>query len=56
MSGLDLSRPLLAAGASAKNDWASASADTGLDFTGRAPRKFANLGLNLAFLIQGDVD
>ena len=32
----DLSQKLLGAGAAAKNDWAHASAETGLNFTGRA--------------------
>ena len=57
MSGLDLSRPLLAAGASAKNDWASASADTGLDFTGRAQfKRGVNAEIGLAAMAATDAN
>jgi hypothetical protein len=39
MPAINLSQPLLGAGAAAKNDWASASARTALDFTAKAEFK-----------------
>lgn len=57
MAGLDFSRPLVAAGASAGNDWASANAETGLDFTGRAQfRRGANLQIGLSALATADAN
>ena len=57
MAGLDFSRPLVAAGAIAGNDWASASAETGLDFTGRAQfRRGLNVQIGLAALATADAN
>src|SRR5712692_6777909 len=39
MAGINLNQPLLGAGASAGNDWSSASAATALNFTGQAQFK-----------------
>ncbi len=39
MPGINLGQPLLGAGAAARNDWASASARTALDFTAKAEFK-----------------
>ena len=55
MAGLDMSRPLVAAGASASNNWGAATAATGLDFTGRAQlRRGLNLEVGLAALASAD--
>jgi len=57
MPGIDLSRPLLAVGASAKTDWASASADTGLTFTGKAQlRRGLNVEIGLEALATADAN
>ena len=57
MAGVDFSRPLVAAGAGAGNSWASASAETGLDFSGRAQfRRGVNLEIGLAALATADAN
>lgn len=55
MPGINIGRPLLGAGAAAKNDWASASARTGLDFTAQAEfRRGVNLTIGLEALASAD--
>lgn len=55
MPGVDLSQPLLGAGAQAKNDWAAASARTSLDFTAQAQFKRGfNVAIGLSALAQAD--
>jgi hypothetical protein len=55
MPGINLSQPLLGAGASAKNDWASASARTSLDFTAKAEfKRGVNAVIGLEALASAD--
>src|SRR3712207_466120 len=55
MPGINLSQPLLGAGAAAKNDWASASARTSLDFTAQAEfKRGVNARIGLEALASAD--
>jgi hypothetical protein len=55
MPGINIGRPLLGAGAAAKNDWASASARTGLDFSAQAEfRRGINVTIGLEALATAD--
>ena len=55
MPGVNLSQPLLGAGAAAKNDWAAASARTSLDFTAVAEfKRGINVTIGLSALAQAD--
>jgi hypothetical protein len=55
MPGVNLSQPLLGAGAAAHNDWASASARTSLDFSARAEfKRGINAVIGLDALAQAD--
>ena len=55
MPGVNLSQPLLGAGAAAHNDWASASARTSLDFSARAEfKRGINVVIGLEALAQAD--
>jgi hypothetical protein len=55
MAGINLDQELLGAGASAKNDWASASAATALNFTGQAQFKRGfNVTIGLEALATAD--
>jgi hypothetical protein len=55
MPGINVSQPLLGAGAAAKNDWASASARTALDFTAQAEfKRGVNVTIGLSALAQAD--
>jgi hypothetical protein len=55
MPGVNLSQPLLGAGAAAKNDWAAASARTSLDFTAQAEfKRGLNVTIGLSALAQAD--
>jgi hypothetical protein len=55
MPGVNLNQPLLGAGAAAKNDWASASARTALDFTAIAEfKRGVNVTIGISALAQAD--
>ncbi len=55
MPGVNLDQPLLGAGASAKNDWAGASAATALTFTGQAQfKRGVNVVIGLSALATAD--
>ena len=55
MPGVNVSQPLLGAGAAAKNDWAAASARTSLDFTAQAEfKRGVNVTIGLSALAQAD--
>jgi len=55
MPGVNVSQPLLGAGAGAKNDWAAASARTSLDFTAQAEfKRGINVTIGLSALAQAD--
>jgi len=55
MPGVNLSQPLLGAGAAAHNDWASASARTSLDFSARAEfKRGINVIIGIEALAQAD--
>ena len=55
MPGINLNQPLLGAGAAAKNDWASASARTALDFTAQAEfKRGVNVTIGISALAQAD--
>jgi hypothetical protein len=55
MPGVNVSQPLLGAGASAHNDWAAASARTSLDFSARAEfKRGINVVIGLEALAQAD--